>query len=97
MKNQNRTQAYYTTVKMIDGQVAPEDQASLDGLKMVVKMHNTAHPLETSKYVKLQGRGPRAVHSEARYGKGRRRGYDQSLPLGLATHADVYVYNRYDR
>jgi len=90
---QNRTLAYYATVKMVNGQVAKEDQAAVDSIKTTVSLSNKAHPLN-QQYVKLQGRGPRAVHSEAKYGKGRRRGYDQSLPLSLATHADVYVYQR---
>ena len=84
--------SYYATVKMINGKVAPEDQATLDGIKMVVKMGNTAFPFDTPKRVKLQGRGPRAAHSKADYGYS--RGYDQSLPLKYATHADIYVYDR---
>lgn len=95
MKNQNRTTNYFATVKMIDGQVAPEDQATVDGIKMVVKLHNTAHQdcKGEQRRVKLQGRGPRSEHSARDY-NGRRRCYDQSLPLKYATHADVYVYYR---
>jgi hypothetical protein len=91
-KETNRSQAYFATVKMVGGQVAPEDQATLDGIKMVVKMHNTAHVDESRRRVKLQGRGPRSEHSAKDY-NGRRRCYDQSLPLKYATHADVYVYS----
>lgn len=94
MKNTSRSTAYYATVRMVNGKVDYRDQPILDGIKIVVKMNNEAFDTSNNKYVKLQGRGPRAVHSEARYGKGRRRGFDQSLPLGFATHADVYVYNR---
>ena len=95
MKYSERSTAYYATVKMIDGQVAPEDQDTLDGIKMVVKLHNTAHQdcRGEQRRVKLQGRGPRAVHSRADY-NGRSRCYDQSLPLKYATHADVYIYDR---
>lgn len=93
MKNSERSSAYYATVKMINGKVSPEDQATLDGIKMVVQMGNTAFPFETKKRVKLQGRGPRSEASATDY-NGRRRCYDQSLPLRYATHADVYVYAR---
>jgi len=80
-----RTYAYRFTVRMIDGQVAPEDQASVDGLRTAVKLGNAA--FDTSQYVKLQGRGPR---------RGVRR-YNQSLPLTLSEYADVYVYNSFNR
>lgn len=85
MKNANRSDAYYATVKMINGKVAPEDQGIVDGLRLVVKMNNAAFETEKNKYVKLQGRGPRAHN-------GRR--YDQGLPLAYAQTADVYVYDR---
>ncbi len=81
MTRTNRTSAYRFTVRMVDGQVAPEDQASVDGLRTVVKLGNSA--FDTRKYVKLQGRGPRPT-----------RRYHQSLPLSMAVSADVYVYNR---
>ena len=48
-------------------------------------MNNAAFETEKNKYVKLQGRGPRAHN-------GRR--YDQGLPLAYAVTADVYVYDR---
>ena len=76
-----RTSAYRFTVRMINGKVAPEDQAAVDGLRTVVKLGNTA--FGTTQYVKLQGRGPRPS-----------RRYHQSLPLSMATTADVYVYIR---
>lgn len=81
MTRTNRTSAYRFTVRMIDGQVAPEDQAAVDGLRTVVKLGNSA--FDTRQYVKLQGRGPRPT-----------RRYHQSLPLSMAVSADVYVYNR---
>jgi hypothetical protein len=82
MSRTNRTSAYRFTVRMVNGQVHPEDQAAVDGLRTVVKLGNTA--FQTQQYVKLQGRG---------YRMGVYR-YNQSLPLTLATSADVYVYNR---
>ncbi len=81
MTRTNRTSAYRFTVRMVDGQVAPEDQAAVDGLRTVVKLGNSA--FDTHQYVKLQGRGPRHT-----------RRYHQSLPLSMAVSADVYVYNR---
>ncbi len=77
----NRTSAYRFTVRMIEGKVHSEDQAAVDGLRTVVKLGNTA--FGTTHYVKLQGRGPRPS-----------RRYHQSLPLSMATTADVYVYIR---
>ena len=41
--------------------------------------------------VKLQARGPRAVHARADYGPNGSRRYDCSLPHRYATHYDVYV------
>ena len=80
----NRTSAYRFTVRMINGKVAPEDQAAVDGLRTVVKLGNIAFgEFEPQKYVKLQGRGPRPS-----------RRYHQSLPLSMAETADVYVYAR---
>jgi hypothetical protein len=77
-----RTSAYRFTVRMVNGQVAPEDQAAVDGLRTVVKLGNLAFDY-APRYVKLQGRGPRPS-----------RRYHQSLPLSMATTADVYVYIR---
>lgn len=76
-----RTSAYRFTVRMINGKVATEDQASVDGLRTVVKLGNSA--FDTTQYVKLQGRGPRPSPR-----------YHQSLPLSMAKTADVYVYSR---
>jgi hypothetical protein len=55
-------------------------------------MGNLAYDTDAPQRVKLQGRGPRADISEKV--NGYRRGYDCSLPLAYATHADVYVYAR---
>lgn len=41
--------------------------------------------------VKLQARGPRAIHARADFGPNRARAYDCSLPHRYATHFDVYV------
>lgn len=90
--SERQSTAYQFTVNMINGKVAPEHQAAIDGLKLVVKMGNLAYDTDAPQRVKLQGRGPRADISEKV--KGYRRGYDCSLPLTYATHADVYVYAR---
>jgi hypothetical protein len=81
MKSMNRTPAYKFTVQMKDGKPAGRDQSLVDGLRLVVKMGNLAYG--TRQYVKLQGRGPRPSNR-----------YHQSLPLSMATSADVYVYTR---
>ena len=77
-----RTSAYRMTVGMVDGQVSPDDLGAVKDLRALVKKRN-ALPGSNQLYVKLQGRGPRPS-----------RRYHQSLPLGMATSADVYVYNR---
>ena len=85
----NRTSIdYKMTVKMIDGKVHPNDAAMVSEIRALVKNHNSLYrkyKLDGAKYVKLQGRGPRAHN-------GRR--YNQGLPLPYAVTADVYVYNR---
>lgn len=95
--SQNRTSTSYRfTVKMVDGQVAPEDQEYVSELRNLIKKTNAQfsdYSFYTPLRVKLQGRGPRAAQSRRDYG-GRSRCYDKALPLGLATTADVYVYNR---
>lgn len=87
--SQNRTStAYRFTVKMVDGQIAPEDQEYVSELRAIIKKSNSEFSRFSSYTplrVKLQGRGPR------RRGN---RNYLHSLPLGFATHADVYVYAR---
>lgn len=94
--SQNRTSTSYRfTVKMVDGQIAPEDQEFVSELRALIKKTNAEFSNYTSykpQRVKLQGRGPRAAQSRRDYGYSTR--YDQSLPLGLATTADVYVYDR---
>jgi len=80
-----RTNAYRFTVRMVDGKVHTDDQASVDGLRTVVKLANAAFgDFESKKYVKLQGRGPRPSLR-----------YHSSLPLSMSTSADVYVYERH--
>lgn len=95
--SQNRTSdSYRFTVRMVNGQVAPEDQEVVSQLRALIKNRNaeyskyrfSGNPL----YVKLQGRGPRASQSRRDYGYS--RGYDQGLPLSIADTADVYVYER---
>ena len=82
--SQNRTSdSYRFTVKMVGGTPRyGDDFDSVQELRELVKNHNKK--FNTTFYVKLQGRGHR---------QGVRR-YNQSLPLSLATHADVYVYTR---
>jgi hypothetical protein len=72
-----RTNAYVMTVDLVNGKSNDE---TLKALRKLVSAENKH--LGTTKYVKLQGRGPRL-------GK-----YNQSLPLPLANTADVYVYER---
>ena len=96
LTSQNRTStAYRFTVKMVNGQVAPEDQNYVSELRALIKKSNATYSRFSSYTplrVKLQGRGPRAAQSRRDYGYS--RGYDQGLPLSLATTADVYVYDR---
>jgi hypothetical protein len=84
----NRTSTSYRfTVKMVNGQIAPEDKESVEEMRNIIKNRNAEYRKyrfsAPQKYVKLQGRGPRQS-----------RRYHQALPLGMATSADVYVYNR---
>jgi hypothetical protein len=90
--------SYYATVKMIDGKVAPEDQAVLDGIKTVVKLSNSIGDAGPQR-VKLQGRlgenNPNAW--KYRVGSYRKGGYGncQSVRLADAQFADIYVYDVY--
>ena len=90
-----RTSAYRFTVCMVNGQVAPEDQAAVDGLRTVVKLGNYA--FDTNQYVKLQGRlgsdNPNAWKYR-QYRNGGIYGRAQCVRLADAATADVYVYNR---
>lgn len=80
--SQNRSStSYRMTVKMVNGQVAPEDAIAVAELRQLIKQNNTL--FNSKLYVKLQGRGPRPS-----------RRYHQSLPLSMAATADVYVYER---
>ena len=90
-----RTSAYRFTVRMINGKVAPEDQASVDGLRTVVKLGNSA--FDTTQYVKLQGRLGQDNPSAWKYRQYRNGGIygrAQCVRLADAATADVYVYNR---
>jgi hypothetical protein len=93
-----RTSAYRFTVRMVNGEVAPEHQALVDGLRTVVKLGNTAFgDFEPQKYVKLQGRlgqdNPNAWKYR-QYHNGGIYGRAQCVRLADAATADVYVYNR---
>jgi hypothetical protein len=87
--------SYRFTVRMVDGQVAPEDQAAVDGLRTVVKLGNIA--FGAPRYVKLQGRlgqnNPNAWKYRS-YRKGGIYGRAQCVRLADAATADVYVYVR---
>lgn len=78
----NRTNAYRFTVQLENGKPVAEQSHLVAALKAAVAAENAWKGVR--QYVKLQGRGHRF---------GNRR-YNQSLPLPLATHADVYVYIR---
>ena len=90
-----RTSAYRFTVRMVDGQVHPEDQAAVDGLRTVVKLGNAAYG--TTQYVKLQGRlgqdNPNAWKYRLRCNGGI-YSRAQCVRLSDAATADVYVYDR---
>ena len=77
--NANRSETYVGTVNLND----PEDQAWIQTIRTFVSEASAQFPKQ--RYVKLQGRGPRAHN-------GRR--YHQGLPLKYAKMADVYVYPR---
>tara|TARA_B110000503_G_scaffold57388_1_gene91947 strand:+ start:283 stop:570 length:288 start_codon:yes stop_codon:yes gene_type:complete len=92
-----RTPAYYATVKMVNGKVAPEDQATVDGIKTVVQLSNSIGDARPQR-VKLQGRlgenNPNAW--KYRVGSYKKGGYGncQSVRLIDSAYADVYVYDR---
>ena len=95
--------SYYATVKMINGKVAPEDQATLDGIKTVVQLSNSIGDARPQR-VKLQGRlgenNPNAwkyrvgSYKNGPYGKKGGYGNCQSVRLADAQFADIYVYDR---
>ena len=91
-----RTTSYITTVKMINGKVAQEDQELLASIKNIVKICNAK--CGKNSYVKLQGRlgedNPNAW--KYRQGSWKHGGYSncQSVRLPDAQRADVYVYDR---
>lgn len=90
-----RASAYRFTVRMIAGNVHPEDQASLDGLRAAIKLGNSARSMK--QYVKLQGRlgqnNPNAWKYR-QYRNGGIYGRAQCVRLADAATADVYVYVR---
>lgn len=91
-----RTSAYRFTVRMIDGKVHPDEQASVDGLRTVVKLANAAFgDFEPRKYVKLQGRLGKDNPNAWKYRRGSGVHIDhQAIRLADAATADVYIYNR---
>lgn len=78
------TDTYRMTVKMLNGEVAPEDRFYVKLLRESIAFVNNIEGTDIKQYVKLQGRG---------YRRGV-RSYNQGLPLKYATSADVYVYER---
>ena len=96
--SKNRTStAYRFTVKMVNGQIHPDDAEAVNNIRDLIKNSNSeirryGWTFVKPQYVKLQGRGPRAELARRDYGYS--RSYDQGLPLSLATSADVYVYDR---
>lgn len=90
--------SYRFTVRMVNGQVHPEDQAMVDGLRTVVKLNNTAFgDFERPKYVKLQGRLGKNNPNAWKYRLRRNGGIYgdcQAIRLADAATADVYVYTR---
>jgi hypothetical protein len=91
-----RTSAYRFSVRMVNGQVHPEDQASVDGLRTVVKLGNLAYD-SAPRYVKLQGRLGQNNPNAWKYRQRRNGGIygrAQCVRLADAATADVYVYVR---
>lgn len=88
-----RTSAYRFTVRMVNGQVHPEDQASVDGLRTVVKLGNLAYD-SAPRYVKLQGRLGQNNPNAWKYRQRGIYGRAQCVRLPDAATADVYVYVR---
>lgn len=77
---QGRTPRYYGTVELVDGKSSSEE---LMKLRRAIRSLNKS--CDTKHYVKLHGRGPRKGVPH----------WNKELPLKEATHADVYVYERY--
>ena len=86
---------YRFTVRMINGQVAPEDQPIMALLRSAIKVDNSNS--NAKQYVKLQGRlgenNPNAWKYR-QYRNGGIYGRAQCIRLADAATADVYVYNR---
>jgi hypothetical protein len=92
-----RSTSYIVTVKMINGQVALEDQRIVEIIKKTVEVSNTNYGTTYSR-VKLQGRLGENNPNAWKYRRGSWKigGYGncQSVRLADAQHADVYVYDR---
>jgi hypothetical protein len=83
----NRTKHYKFTVNMENGSPVGDTVETLR--KQISEANKTS---VKKRYIKLQARGPRAVHSLRDFGNSWR--YDMFLPMKYAVTADVYVYNR---
>jgi hypothetical protein len=92
-----RSTSYIVTVKIINGQVALEDQRVVEIIKKTVKVSNTNYGTTYSR-VKLQGRLGENNPNAWKYRRGSWKigGYGncQSVRLADAQYADVYVYDR---
>lgn len=88
--------SYIATVKIVNGKVAPEDQATLESIKNTVKF--CSNMCKQSKRIKLQGRLGENNPNAWKYRPGSYKlggyGSSQSVRLPDAQRADVYVYNR---
>lgn len=91
-----RTTSYIATVKIVNGKVAPEDQSVLESIKNTVKF--CSKMCGQPKRVKLQGRLGENNTNAWKYKAGsyKKGGYGncQSVRLGDAQRADVYIYDR---
>lgn len=90
-----RTPSYCFTVRMINGDVAPEYQEAIRCLRSVVKLGNVI--FDDNKYVKLQGRLGKDNPNSWKYrprDKGGIYGRSKCIRLADAATADVYVYQR---
>lgn len=77
---EGRTPRYYGTVELVDGKSSSEELA-----KLRRAISNLNKSCDTKHYVKLHGRGTRKGVPH----------WNKELPLKEATHADVYVYERF--
>ena len=80
---ENRTDTYMGTVDLSNEQ----DLKMIQTARRIVKEANRHMKISGNNkqlYIKLQGRGPRPSQK-----------YYSSLPLSMATSADIYIYERY--